>query len=1375
MKHAPFCKKYRSILLYLIMGCCILLVPETFAQISGTVFKDFNNDGSQTPPHELGMRNITVSVYNASAPTVVKQTDINGNYSFSASEVPAGSMVRIEFTGLGAHSDGKRAGYSNTNVQFLTVPIGGASNVNLGILTVNDYCQPDGTLIYTPCYVSGNALGGGSAGDDDALVSLPYYATGVGGTTGPMPVHIAKASEVGSLWGMDYQARGKTVLTSAVTRRHVGLGPLGTGGIYKFDAVTNILSQLIDVKILGINTGPDPHTDLPADKLLTSQDAASVDAAGKVGIGGIALSGDEKTLYMVNLYDRKLYSFFVGVPAKTPSIASVKSYSIPNPCPNSDYRPWSVKEYQGNFYLGVVCTNEASQDSTTLSGTIYKFSPKTGEFSIFYQFPLTYKRGQADATDACQNIRYWRPWSNTFPVACSSTFDDEYGKFVGSAINPQPIISDIEFDTDGSMIIGLMDRFGLITGFKAMAPVDDGKLYDGFVSGDILRVYNNNGIYEMENNGQAGPLTGSGVNNDEGFGGGEFYGRDYWKFFDKPAHSEITNGGLMLMPGTGEVLASAMDPVDDVYHAGGFHIYDNKDGSLLRSFAVYAGKKGTLGKSGGVGDMKAACGVSFIELGNRIWVDSNKNGIQDPNENGVGGVEITLHDMEKDGLQIGSTITSPNGEYSFNNSNVTDTIKYEHKYQIRVSMAQNGVKTKELIDIAPGGNTLSPDEEETPDRMRDSDAKWVQEIPTVPVNKARLSTTVDLAGYAIIDFQTGATTLSNHSLDIGLTGCTPPIDVVASSNSPVVEGGTITFTATSTGGTTYSWTGPNGFTSTIQNPSITSATLVASGTYTVTILSSGTCTATATTSVTITSTCTPPTLITASSNSPVNQGNTVNLIASSTGGTVYNWTGPNGFTSTLQNPSISSATLTTSGTYTVTVLSSGTCTATATTTVTITPTCTPPTLVTISSNSPVAEGNPLNLTVSSTGGTAYAWTGPNGFTSTLQNPSISSATLAASGTYNLIILSSGTCLVTITTAVNIVPTCTPPTLVKALSNSPVNQGASINFTASSTGGNTYNWTGPNGFSSTLQNPSIASATLAANGTYTLTVLSAGTCTATATTTVNVIMPNICTPPTLVTASSNSPVNSGTTINFTASSTGGTTYNWTGPNGFSSTLQNPSITLASSSNEGIYTLSVISSGTCSATATTNVIISVELCTPPTLVNASSNSPVNQGNTINFTASSTGGTKYIWSGPDGFNSTLQNPSINAALLTASGTYTLVVLSTGTCTTTATTQVLVNPICTPPKLVTASSNINIEDGGTINIKLIAVGATSFSWSGPNGFTSTLQNPSISPATYVRTGTYTVTAKSSNNCTTTTSVFVMVLPPCSLTCVPIKAQKIR
>ena len=61
----------------------------------------------------------------------------------------------------------------------------------------------------------------------------------------------------------------------------------------------------------------------------------------------------------------------------------------------------------------------------------------------------------------------------------------------------------------------------------------------------------------------------------------------------------------------------------------------------------------------------------------------------------------------------------------------------------------------------------------------------------------------------------------------------------------------------------------------------------------------------------------------------------------------------------------------------------------------------------ISSNSPICIGNTLELKAS--GGTDYVWTGPNGFTSTIQNPTIPNATASNSGQYTCSITGSGGC------------------------------------------------------------------------------------------------------------------------------------------------------------------------------------------------------------------------------------------------------------------------------------------------------------------------------------------------------------------------------
>ncbi|THV63415.1 T9SS type B sorting domain-containing protein [Chryseobacterium candidae] len=69
--------------------------------------------------------------------------------------------------------------------------------------------------------------------------------------------------------------------------------------------------------------------------------------------------------------------------------------------------------------------------------------------------------------------------------------------------------------------------------------------------------------------------------------------------------------------------------------------------------------------------------------------------------------------------------------------------------------------------------------------------------------------------------------------------------------------------------------------------------------------------------------------------------------------------------------------------------------------------------------------------------------------------------------------------------------------------------------------------------------------------------------------------------------SNSPVCPNGTIQLNA--TGGTVYNWTGPNGFTSNEQNPTIPNATATQAGLYICQVSGSGACDGTFTVNVII------------------------------------------------------------------------------------------------------------------------------------------------------------------------------------------
>jgi fibronectin type 3 domain-containing protein len=167
--------------------------------------------------------------------------------------------------------------------------------------------------------------------------------------------------------------------------------------------------------------------------------------------------------------------------------------------------------------------------------------------------------------------------------------------------------------------------------------------------------------------------------------------------------------------------------------------------------------------------------------------------------------------------------------------------------------------------------------------------------------------------------------------------------------------------------------------------------------------------------------------------------------------------------------------------------------------------------------------------------------------------------------------------------VNATAACTPPPAPTAGNNGPACVGSSLNLTATAVSGATYSWAGPNGFTSTDQNPSIANVTASDAGDYTVTA-TVGDCTsAPATTTVVVNEANA------PTVGYNSPIYAGMTLNLTASTVSGATYNWTGPNGFISTNQNPSITNTTSAAAGDYSATVSVGNCTSVPATVTVVV------------------------------------------------------------------------------------------------------------------------------------------------------------------------------------------
>lgn len=297
-------------------------------------------------------------------------------------------------------------------------------------------------------------------------------------------------------------------------------------------------------------------------------------------------------------------------------------------------------------------------------------------------------------------------------------------------------------------------------------------------------------------------------------------------------------------------------------------------------------------------------------------------------------------------------------------------------------------------------------------------------------------------------------------------------------------------------------------------------------------------------------------------------------------------------------------------------------------------------------------------------------------------------------------------------------------------NSSICVGESVSLTAS--GGNgTYTWTASPNLSGTT-GTTVTATPPSTPGTYTYTVNSAtgnplcpSSTTATATIVVN---PCGCT----VTASNSGAVCAGTsTVNLFATTIANATYSWTGPNGFTSNVQNPTA-VPIPSTPGTYTFEVtVTDNGSVCTSTTTVTVNALPA-----VSGGNNQAVCQGASV--TLSGSGAQNYSWD-----NSVTDGVSFIPA---STQTYTVTGTDANGCQNTAQVVVTVNSLPT----VSAGIDQSVCLGDVVT--LAGSGAQNYSWDN-----SVNNGTSFTPGL---TQTYTVTGTDANGCQGTDQVTVTVYP---------------
>ncbi len=577
-----------------------------------------------------------------------------------------------------------------------------------------------------------------------------------------------------------------------------------------------------------------------------------------------------------------------------------------------------------------------------------------------------------------------------------------------------------------------------------------------------------------------------------------------------------------------------------------------------------------------------------------------------------------------------------------------------------------------------------------------------------------------------------------------ITVNTLPI-VSAGNNGPLCEGRDLNLYGSPSGASTYLWKGPSGFSSSDQNPVIPNVTTAQSGQYDLLVTDANGCQNTASTQVTVNSL----PVASASSNSPVCVGSTINLTGNGSGTIIsYSWTGPGGWSSNLQNPSIPNAAIANSGTYILTVRNNNNCEGQAATAVVVndlpnaTLTCSDPDNI-------ICRGT--SVTFTATGGISYNFrvggvTVQNGVLNTYTTTSLTNGQVV-----DVVVTASGGCNAispAITMTVHPLPV---PTISSSDGDNIFCAGTPVTFTAS--GGSSYNFrvsgiSVQSGISNTYTTSSLVNGQI-----VDVIVTNNNGCSATSAGIINTV--NSLPVPVLTSSDPDNTFCAGTPVLFTAS--GGVNYNFRVGGVSVQNSSSPNYSTSSLTNGQVVDVVVTNAGGCSATSSgiNNTVLPLPV---PVLTSSDADNIFCAGNSVTFTAS--GGVAYNFrvnglSVQSGTSTTFTTTS-----LTNGQVVDVIVTNANGCS--AVSAGITNTV-NPMPVIIASNNGPICEGSPLLLTGSPSFLTSYSWTGPNGFTSSLQNPQVSQeATVFMSGVYTLTVTTSNGCvgTDTTHAAVYAVP---------------
>lgn len=792
----------------LLVGLCA--ASSAYADISGKVFRDYNANGVQDNSssfNEVGVGGLNITCTDSAGGTgsTTSSTDAAtlGNYTLTGCT----GATRIEFgAGLASDYSSVTGTENNTNVQFVTAP---TTNANFALNYPGDYCPADPKVFVTAQYV------GDGTGSNTGKGGLYSFLASASGSNSADSVIALTKGQVGTTWGLAIDKVNQRVFQASFLKRHAGLRD-GLGNIYIGTQSGTTFSYTSTFNLQGVtpanggaaidlgtvcrdakcatdpgNTGIAADYMIPADPTLPNIDLDAFGKVGKVGLGGLEITPDNKQLWAVNLNQRALIRMDATLDS-TAFPGAVEQYlldgatGIPT-CTGGVFRPFALTFHRDKGYLGGVCDASISNDSADLFAHVLAFDPNNmaAGFTNVVSVNLNYARG-GDSISADTPPAYyywqWHAWQDTWSgYGLSNTAKGLYYHAV-------PMLTDLDFAENESLTLAIADRFAQQVGSMQRIAVSGAtSSIDGRTRGDLVHFCkDNSGAFHVEGTPEC-PVNFAGVDGPQNNG-------EYFDDTGGDTYGENAIGSLAYLKGSKEMVATLMDPFPAGYDINalgaydsskftqGVHWYNAQNGTRTDYFKVdkslSALGEGGFGKGSGLGELELLCPPAPTEIGNRVWLDTDSDGIQDAGEAGIPNVTVQL---VSGATVIATATTDAEGNYYFSNAAGTDTDS--KKYNLSLLQPSTAYTVKFPLTATVSGNTYALTTLKAgTDTLLDSNASATGDV-------AISTADIPLAG------------ANNFSFDVGYAPPAPRIDLELAKTvdkSTVVLGDTLQYTLTVT-------------------------------------------------------------------------------------------------------------------------------------------------------------------------------------------------------------------------------------------------------------------------------------------------------------------------------------------------------------------------------------------------------------------------------------------------------------------------------------------------------------------------------------------------------------------------------------------------